>query len=41
MNAEDTFLVGCANEHVYAIVIGEDPKEWPCPFCGGEVETYE
>lgn len=41
MNYEDTFLVECQNDHVYAMVIGEDAKEYPCPFCGGKVEEYE
>ena len=39
MNIEDTFLVECENEHVYQMVIGECPNEYPCPFCGGK--AYE
>jgi hypothetical protein len=33
MNIEDTFLVDCGRGHSYAMVVGEDPTEYPCPFC--------
>ena len=41
MKYEDTFLVECENDHSYAMVVGEDPKEYPCPLCGGAVQEVE
>jgi hypothetical protein len=34
LTTEDTLLVECENDHRYAIVVGEDPEEYPCLFCG-------
>ena len=33
LDIEDTFLVECGRGHSYAMVVGEDPTEYPCPFC--------
>ena len=41
MTIEDTFLVECGREHLYAMAVGEDPTEYPCPFCGAEVKELE
>jgi hypothetical protein len=41
MNTEDTFLVECENEHRYAMVLGESPDEYPCPFCLAPVAAVD
>jgi len=35
---DDLIPVRCENEHKFSIMWGEDPEEYPCPFCKGKVE---
>lgn len=37
-DVDDLIAVRCENDCLFSIMCGEDPKEYPCPFCGGKVE---